>query len=817
MKILYDAIDDREAALNKASQKVDDNNPKGVRKPISIAIRTFIQNRDNGEPVAGQILDFYFLDAQEQERALGSLASDHTGYTSLKAELPPDTQKVIVRVRGGGAADLMVSPTSDFSSAWQIPVNVAAVEPSRLSGSFPSIIDADHIDHNLSPASFSVLPRPYPPFGLCSQLIPSSLTTRRYTFMSVEFECGTLAGVICGIGTRRDQVIQRGKIHTYRQTWQPKGFSLGGLLNSFSLAPCEQIKIGSYSRLKGLNSFKNDSLTQSQSESASNSRHATTTNSVDWAVKRGWNVSLGAVIKGVPVSVGFGQPTVQTPKSTITSLSDSVIRSATASFDYLSTSIFELSESESGSVQTRILTNNNHCHMLNVMYYALNENYRVVTEYVGSRKVVFIRINPIDINVEAVFASRHLLKGNLLDSALEGCMDVFEEYFCCAKSTVPQIAKLRVLMTLGNRHTGGTVWIRLKLKDGTFLEKNLTLNSWVPGTEHVTVFDLIGATDPSNVTAIEIGTQVQGVPLFESPVVLLSNIKVEYQASSSSNWTGLSQASSVPVYASQTWTDNISIVSPPKQEEEGCDEAKCCIENLMRHINGNKAHYMCLLLSNIDHGHILAEWCSCHAEGREVPMIQGEPLGVVHVGNDYWLVMAEEGSVVVPDPSVPKEIVDLAVPSPGVFSEALLGSCNSCEKIENDRFWKWDDAPCSSAPDLKDVTSMTGSGVKPSDFAFVTPTSMITTQTWPDPLGTASLADLAKSLAASAEAGSKEAQANLNKVLEVLKDIGKAAVKAWQDNQGSNQTGSGTDKAPSSDGEPAPDGPPGGVSPDDMG
>lgn len=47
------------------------------------------------------------------------------------------------------------------------------------------------------------------------------------------------------------------------------------------------------------------------------------------------------------------------------------------------------------------------------------------------------------------------------------------------------------------------------------------------------------------------------------------------------------------------------------------------------------------------------------------------------------------------DPPPPMRI---SVPTRGVFAEAVLGKCNSCEKIDDTRFWHWDEAPLPDSP-----------------------------------------------------------------------------------------------------------------------
>jgi hypothetical protein len=42
--------------------------------------------------------------------------------------------------------------------------------------------------------------------------------------------------------------------------------------------------------------------------------------------------------------------------------------------------------------------------------------------------------------------------------------------------------------------------------------------------------------------------------------------------------------------------------------------------------------------------------------------------------------------------------VRISVPTKGVFAEAVLGACNSCEKKDDTRFWRWEESPITDQP-----------------------------------------------------------------------------------------------------------------------
>lgn len=52
----------------------------------------------------------------------------------------------------------------------------------------------------------------------------------------------------------------------------------------------------------------------------------------------------------------------------------------------------------------------------------------------------------------------------------------------------------------------------------------------------------------------------------------------------------------------------------------------------------------------------------------------------------------------------------LTLPARGVLGEAVLGSCNSSEKIDLTRFWNWQDSPADEATDLASIASALAGG-----------------------------------------------------------------------------------------------------------
>ena len=46
----------------------------------------------------------------------------------------------------------------------------------------------------------------------------------------------------------------------------------------------------------------------------------------------------------------------------------------------------------------------------------------------------------------------------------------------------------------------------------------------------------------------------------------------------------------------------------------------------------------------------------------------------------------------------PRDPLHVSLPTKGVFAEAVMGRCNSCEKKEEERFWRWEESPIPDNP-----------------------------------------------------------------------------------------------------------------------
>lgn len=141
-------------------------------------------------------------------------------------------------------------------------------------------------------------------------------------------------------------------------------------------------------------------------------------------------------------------------------------------------------------------------------------------------------------------------------------------------------------------------------------------------------------------------------------------------------------------------------------------------------------------------------------------------------------------------PTTPIEPVKVSIPTKGVFAEAIMGQCNSCEKIDEDRFWRWSQEPIPDSP--TEILPIDTSSRK-NDNPDLTPTPfsnpMIVQQnapSAPDPSGIAAASNLLNREFRDM-AGLKGTQENAmntyNKNMDTASAMGKEAASMWKLNQ----------------------------------
>lgn len=97
-------------------------------------------------------------------------------------------------------------------------------------------------------------------------------------------------------------------------------------------------------------------------------------------------------------------------------------------------------------------------------------------------------------------------------------------------------------------------------------------------------------------------------------------------------------------------------------------------------------------------------------------------------------------------PTTPVAPLRLAVPTKGVFAESVMGACNSCEKKDESRFWRWEESPCPDDPTAIQSPGTESRRAKPPDLTpqpFPQPiVAFQNVPSAPDPTGISALTQL---------------------------------------------------------------------------
>lgn len=214
-----------------------------------------------------------------------------------------------------------------------------------------------------------------------------------------------------------------------------------------------------------------------------------------------------------------------------------------------------------------------------------------------------------------------------------------------------------------------------------------------------------------------------------------------------------------------TGGDAVRIFTPLSRDElrNPREEDKELSRNLLAHLNEHIEpfhHWIWKEMSEHRRFMLLDGFEAPNSGGRSVAsVVENELIGIV--GNSLIMPVAR-GFHLDPtfrqdlenpidllehyEPSTPIEPMRIAVPTRGVYAEAVMGACNSCEQKEEQRFWRWEESPIPDSPTaIQPVSTETRRAEPPDLTAKDFPTPIINLQNAPaapDPTGLAAAMQL---------------------------------------------------------------------------
>ena len=714
-------------------------------------MRAFVLDQHTGRPVARVPVMAVAQTKDGRRLPVGVLATDQAGFVSF------DVSKLKT---AGGLAHLWVYRAGDEATG------VDALEADRLAPGgdlyiltelpppgapiprppLPSIQGAEPDRCFVSPNSFFTNPDARLGEHGCEILLPSNSATHEFRFRQVIRTPGETVHVTQPAEASDGSTITEfpisldlpaGRLLEYRTVWYPLGHSLGRLVYSLPLAPCESVNLAiiDWSRRDDAARAEDLAVTEDLVHNTRRDRmiEETVKASLDeWqgggsfmaghsgagSFDLGGFLSIGANdAMGGSYSSAGGERDLAA--STVQRLSDKYGQASRAVRTLRSTVVTQVSQREREAIQTRAVTNHNHCHAMTVLYYEVLRHYRVVTECISIQKVVFVEYDAEEVfDLGRAFCNRHILERVLIDPRLRRCFDAVERIkYCSPSKATPGSADddriKRVIITITTQDsTDGDVLFLMRLANGDLVKHNL-------GDEHFATNETHAFTwEPEDVRASavrRIGFRLS-IGLFEGEWRPKA-VRVEYVREDEDELHVLYDESERTFKLldedGDEWWDDVE--TQPGEDHDDTSAAlrlasdKCCADRLIAHLNCHRVYYWNAIWLGGDPNERAYKFMTKtpYKEVEILSVIENRPVGAFgnliafpQLGEAAEPLEDEDGQPLEP------AVQCVALPTHGVFAEAELGHCNSCEEKDVTRYWDWSKSPCPcDAPEIAPITA----------------------------------------------------------------------------------------------------------------
>ena len=893
-------------------------------------VRGFVVDQQTGRPLPNVVLLFEARTTDNNvtiKSPLGVLATDSAGYASF--DLTPYPESNIpntIQVTPLGDEESQDSVNSILANQPELRIHfVLKVDSKRVQGrpnvGLASIQNPDDIDREVSPHSFAVKSALTLGEGDCQTPVPPSFALRDFRFgrvvltanQSLEGDLPSVNGLdpTVDLGQRETTSLplRVAEVLEFRQRWFALGHSIGQIVYSLPLAPCESVNVAMIDWSRQDTILREDRVQAREALFHEQRRDRTIEETVGAALKEsqsGYSLMGGyshadnaggsatVPIYGIPVNLKAATSNLGSLGGAIARSSgsrditaDSLqelhdrVRQATSVVRTLnSTVVIQATQQEQNVIQTRTVTNHNHCHALTIQYYEVLRTFKVVTEFEKRRRVVLIPYKIVSFdpaNWKVVLRFETLLRAVLLDQSLDACFEAIKRLHLCPQvypeseetapatgeggttsdkpnKPTPKVQKYELTLTTGKakeawgRKFGdcwGPLYVRLILKNDDQKDLFIKPNISDPGgfafeyekdyTVSIGFPNACVGLNPFDIKEVSIRWMESNA----DDAWGFKGIKIRYQLEGDDQFNYTLLDASNPIYLK--WFDNPpqeglfwnqSVSAPPvismPEESDTTDDSgatgtgqrparlskkadECCEQQLLAHLNGNLGYYnraIWLLQDPVERRILLEEVLvgtglsdlieemPVAVSGRYVafpledPRIENvllqppvqEALG--HLGlsqevlKDIWNKAVEAGPR---EPKKPEPLVSyVSLPTRGLFAEAQLGNCNSCEVRDVTRFWKWDESPCEPAPAIQGITP----GPKgqpptiPQPAALPTPVvQVMQAPAAPDPVG------LAAALKVLGTPNIFRDMSGLDEVSKLLEQLSSGAVNSLPDAQ----------------------------------
>ena len=652
--------------------------------------------------------------------------------------------------------------------------------------------------------------------------------------------------------------IAHGHILHFKQVWRADGYSLGDLLYSLPLAPCQkkQIAIIDWERREAVTRVEAETaeerlfatlsrdrdISEITRAAAAESLRAGSKSEVDsWSAGGGFGFGAdGFVIGGGGGGGGSGATSEawqasarQVSANSLQQLRDSTMQAASAVRSRRSTVVQTMHQGETMRVQTEVVANHNHCHAMTVQYFEILRHLLVTQELMDVQECLFVPLLMTHFDSGKTLRWREALSRSLRDRRLLGGFDALERIrLNYASSDLPTGSYAQQII----QHLDGELQIAFTIarprdpsKDENF--HNYINDNWgfwggLLGGNAGDIYNSflknqqdkgrvfreqlarrVAEAFIANLSISLVGDRGIDVPVKLDPTLVSDyreGVPLYVRLNSLGNVPALRREQitgiriratyALPPYSKVTvhtaflryrtehfnhhlcqnarvmddlsFNDEVFLSTPldPAELRNPRKEDQEISRRLLKHLNENLEYYHRVIWLSMDPNRrymLLDGFLAPNSGGRSVAsVVENRLIGII--GNCMILPVAPgfnldptyhetdaKDLLDVYAPLIPVPPVRISVPTRGVFAEASLGSCNSCETKDESRFWRWEEASCPDQPTPIESVSPESRRAEPPEMgnqSFPAPIiAMQNAPAAPDPTGlAATLGVLAK-------------------------------------------------------------------------
>ena len=555
--------------------------------------------------------------------------------------------------------------------------------------------------------------------------------------------------------TSRAQPPQRpvqGVLLTFEQAWRQDHLALGRLLHSLCLAPGEVTKIAVMDFSRRTSTRRTESTTQTERvtatddvdsaqqevqravakdlQSSTSMRVSSASHSEAAASGGGLLFSAGGATSrssaiGVASATGAAERDVAT--SAAKGVQQRTVATSQAVRGKRSTQVQEVSESEQQTATTRVIANYNHMHALTMMFFEVIQIFKLSTRTIDAERVVFLPMKEIAFNDTNVRAHAETLLQILAEAGRTEDVKAFRAYF--RADTAGMRGKVERLALDGEQAIDAAA-NRLELK------AQITLRP--PNLSQIEDF-----FDSADAAIDKLRAMQAGLDQIEKDIRLAEGYWENLQQASNVRTRGMFEGqvrrlgqrlnirhainpsrpdpAAVKRFLDQartTLADRRQQTADIPQIEEALAAARAALEALQK--AEAELDEALRIVRKIDTERLAFNqelWLrtdpSQYQRMVQNHSFRGQPLGHLmdprpltvfgsyvvfrlphgHPGEDARFAEPYTSQEAGP---IAEDII--AMPSGGVFGEAVLGQAIAAEKIDLTRFWNWQDSPIPILP-----------------------------------------------------------------------------------------------------------------------